>query len=234
MADSRTIEKLDSLLRLHYNEAAAPGEKENALSLFEKKCKKEGIDPEEYKKRFESKESSESRSRVNSNSYNDFWGNGDLNDIFDLIFGRGRRHNGQRYNNYETRKKNEEYYRKKSQNIDYEAHSKYVKKDHTWYKIKDLIVENSKGKNHEDIVFISCLARTEESVRWALTNFVIYPNCSVETLMEKYFKPVSGSKIVDSEFILHADKNKKYFRDHYLVVKLWKLNEDGTETKILF
>lgn len=40
--------KLDSLLRMYYNKSSTRGEKDNALSLFNKLCKKENIDPDKY------------------------------------------------------------------------------------------------------------------------------------------------------------------------------------------
>jgi hypothetical protein len=238
MPDSKIMGKLDALLRLYYNEASTVGEKDNALSLFEKKCKKEGINPEEYKKKFEKSESksSSSRSGPSSNSY-DVWSDGDLNDIFEAIFGRGRRgrHNYGRYSppNKHDDKTDAHRYEEAQQNIDYEAHSKYVKKEHSWFKIKDLIVDTTKDVNNRDVIFISCLAQTERQKKWALTNFVIFPNAPAYLLMDRYFKTKGDSKLVDSEFIVHTDK-RKYYRDHYNVVKIWKLNDDGKETKILF
>lgn len=50
---ARTIyDTLDSLLRLYFDKGASDGEKESAMVMFKRKCKKAGVNPEEYLENF--------------------------------------------------------------------------------------------------------------------------------------------------------------------------------------
>ena len=106
-------DKLDALLRVFYSESTTQGEKDNALSLFKKRCIKEGIDPDSYMNRF--------KHAVDSDfNFEDFFGFAD-------IFSQFAR-------NYHTA-----YQQRSKPKINQEDHSKYLKKNHLYFSIKDII-----------------------------------------------------------------------------------------------
>ena len=197
--------KLDALLRVFYSESTTQGEKDNALSLFKKRCIKEGIDPDSYMNRF--------KHAVDSDfNFEDFFG-------FDDIFSQFTR-------NYHTA------YQQRSKpkidpNINPEDYSKYLKKEHLYFSIKDIIA-SVQVLNGQDVIFLSTLCRAKNSTRWGLKNFIIYPNCNSSKIVEKYFKRNNGK-----EFKIHTNKEYCYY-DHLVIQKLWEIHNDGTESKIVF
>ena len=199
--------KLDALLRVFYSESTTQGEKDNALSLFKKRCIKEGIDPDSYMHRF--------KHAVDSDfNFEDFFG-------FDDIFSQFTR-------NYHTA------YQQRSKpkidpNINPEDHSKYLKKDHLYFSIKDIIA-SVQVLNGQDVIFLSTLCRAKNSTRWGLKNFIIYPNCDSSKLVEKYFKQTmeKNSKFIQikstvimttwlyrnyGKFIMMGLSQRLYFRE---------------------
>jgi hypothetical protein len=112
-------------------------------------------------------------------------------------------------------------------NINPEDHSKYLKKEHLYFSIKDIIA-SVQVLNGRDVIFLSTLCRAKNSTRWGLKNFIIYPNCDSSKLVEKYFKRNNGK-----EFKIHTNKEYCYY-DHLVIQKLWEIHNDGTESKIVF
>ena len=162
-------DKLDALLRVFYSESTTQGEKDNALSLFKKRCIKEGIDPDSYMHRF--------KHVVDSDfNFEDFFG-------FDDIFSQFTR-------NYHTA------YQQRSKpkidpNINPEDHSKYLKKEHLYFSIKDIIA-SVQVLNGQDVIFLSTLCRAKNSTRWGLKNFIIYPNCDSSKLVENTLRTMES------------------------------------------
>lgn len=217
---SNVHDKLDSLLRMYFNEGSTQGEKDNALSLFKKKCKKEGIDSDEYLRRFKNGNTNQrtTRSKSYTNNYDDCTYGFDFNDIF----GFGNRAYRNKYRQNNTHKKQ----------VNPDDYSKYVRNDHFYFKIKEVIASVD-IKNDKVVVFLSTLCKEQGSERWGLRNFVIYPKSTnaeyvKKHLVEKYFTQKNGK-----EFVIHTGK-KKYFHDHLVIQKLWEIHNDGTESKILF
>lgn len=220
---SKVTDTLDSLLRMYFNEGSTQGEKDNALNLFKKKCEKEGIDSDNYLRRFKNGnnnyESTSQRRRPKSytDNHDDFNYGFDFEDIFGSnfkdIFGQ--------YRQSRTHK----------EPINPEDHSKYVRNDNLYFRIKEVIA-NIEIKNDKVVIFLSTLCKEQGSERWGLRNFVIYPKSEyVPTLRELVQKHFTRGN--NKEFIIHTGQ-KKYFRDHLVVQKIWEKNSDNTETKIFF
>lgn len=210
---SNVHDKLDSLLRMYFNEGSTQGEKDNALSLFKKRCSKEGIDSDEYITRFKNGNTNQ---RTRSKSYT----NNHDNCNYGFGFGnRAYRNNYRQNNTYKEQ-------------VNPDDHSKYVRNDHFYFKIKEVIAKVD-IKNDKVVVFLSTLCKEQGSERWGLRNFVIYPKSTnakyvKKHLVEKYFTQKNGK-----EFVIHTGKNK-HFHDHLVIQKLWEIHNDGTESKIVF
>lgn len=221
---SNVHDKLNSLLRMYFNEGSTQGEKDNALSLFKKRCLKEGINSDEYITRFKNGNTNQrTRSKSYTNNHNDCNYGFDFEDIFGFgfedIFDRAYRNNYRQNNTHKEQ-------------VNPDDHSKYVRNDHFYFKIKEVIATVD-IKNDKVVVFLSTLCKEQGSERWGLRNFVIYPKSTnaeyvKKHLVEKYFTQKNGK-----EFVIHTGKNK-YFHDHLVIQKIWEKNLDGTESKIMF
>lgn len=93
MIDTKTSEKLDSLLRMYYNSASTEGEKKNALSLFQKICSKNGGNPDEYMKTSRANPANEAGSRGRSRPSSSSGSGSPFGDDFDIFWEIFRRAN---------------------------------------------------------------------------------------------------------------------------------------------
>lgn len=230
MIDFKLSEKLDNLLRMYYNNASTAGEKSNAMSLFEKLCKKNDVDHTSYilksranpineKKQVNSRNKKWSPNQSNKKTadwanWDDFWNNFHKED------------DSKQYNPYEDEKKRkeEETQREEQKRKDDE------KQRNTWkanqhgqreFEMRAPIWE-VRIHNGKRVILLWTEVRSKGTQnRWGTENYCIYSD---------NFNPEKCFSNKEEIFIIVSGK-VQYFRDHYIVKKLYRL-ENGREIPI--
>lgn len=232
MIDAKTADKLDALLRMYYNSATTEGEKNNANSLFEKICKKHNIDADEYRRQsLANPDNSNIRSRARKEpSFDDMWAEFFWRAAKEAARNATRdrdRANAyrRRYEEAERRQKQKEEERRRAEEKAKQARSQSWG-NNRWgsleFEMKEPLWE-IKWHNHKRVILLNTLVRAKGTMnRWGTQNFCIY---------SETFDPEQWFKNKESIYIIHSGK-VQYFRDHYVVEKLWVVDSAGFEIEI--
>lgn len=217
---------LDLLLRMYYNNGTTQGEKDNALSLFIKKCTTMNIDSMEYRRKFcEENNIHDSsvppRSKPNNHGFGSF--SFDINDdmanfinhIYENIC-----------NNTYTAYGNSHYGRTRNKN-----NNEYTDKDRyeqdkngapCFGEFKEPIIDSLRGGKSEVLIFSSLF---NVNGRWGLKNFCIYYHgVSSRFTIERAFKIYKSFTFTSS--------GKSYFGDCMIINNLYGIDENGQYHKI--
>ncbi len=230
MIDAKTADKLDALLRMYYNSATTEGEKNNANSLFEKICKKHNIDADEYRRNSpinpENKTSGRSGYKDPSFDFDDLW------EFFTRVAREAAKRDRDRADAYRRRYTDYENIRRQQEERKRQAEEKARKaSSQSWannrwgsleFEMKEPLWE-IKWHNHKRVILLNTLVRSKGTMnRWGTQNFCIY---------SETFDPEQWFKNKESIYIIHSGK-VQYFRDHYVVEKLWVVDSAGFEIEI--
>lgn len=252
MADTKTFEKLDSLLRMYFNSATTDGEKSNALQLFKKISVKNGVNPDEYIKKSPGNPVNERRGRFNrpNSRSNSRQSSGfDADDFWDEIF-RNVRQKQQRDDANDYRRKYEQAEkqererkaREEGKRREEERQRQEAKRQqdqtrrwgtNSWgtleFEMKEPLWE-VKFHNEKRVILLNTMVRGKGTQnRWGTQNFCIYSDTFNP---EKWFTlKAKDSTSADPIYIVQSGK-VQYFRDHYIMEKLFIIDSEGFEVEI--
>ena len=263
--DTKISDKLDALLRMYYNSATTQGEKDNAMSLFQKICTKNNVDSTEYQKtssgnpineqtrrgRFNSSSRSNARPQNNSNDddFENFWR--DVRNGFGFGGFGGFTNNKKKQddaNEYRRRYQEQEEQRRKTREKEeadrkaradgqrrererqYEEARRQQDQSKRWgtnqwgtleFEMKEPLWEE-KYHNSKRVILVQTLVRAKGTQnKWGTQNFCIY---------SENFDPKDIFNKTDI-YIVNSGK-VQYFRDHYVMERLWVLDKNGFECEI--
>jgi len=256
VTDTKTLDKLDSLLRMYFNSATTDGEKSNALQLFKKISIKNGIDPDEYIKtsagnpvnkrsgRF-NRPNSRTGSRPNSHTSSRPNSGFDANDFWDSVF-RNARQKQQRDDANNYRRKYEQAEKQERERKEREAEARRREEERKrqeakrqqdqtrrWgtleFEMKEPLWEVKFHKEKRVILLNTMVRGKGTQNRWGTQNFCIYSDTFDP---EKWFTlKAKDSTTADKIYIVQSGK-VQYFRDHYIMEKLFIIDSAGFEVEI--
>lgn len=226
--DYKTIEKLQKLKNLYVNNAAAQGEKDNAYKIMSKLCTKYSINTDDFiKNGFTGNKKQNTRQKTNQNkSAKDNFRDGFRNSSFYDEHDRGPESFWEGFESARRAQNN----RKKTYDDSYDTYNyrkAYEEKLTGIYEIKGVIFEEVRTKGTYDIGYkVYTLSRQDLGRdRWGTQNFVYYPIGRFDP--NEFF----NKDTMDRIFRVKCT-DKKYYGDHILIKEIYKVNPNGTETKI--
>lgn len=230
--DTKILHKLDSLLSMYYASSTTDGEKTNAKFLFEKICKKNNIDPNEYRK-YSKVNPANSRQR-NYGSRSNYKSTNNEKDFWDFIHKAAKEAREAQQREKAKRDEANEYRRRYAEQERKEKEYEQCKKEefkkrwdsNKWgtleFEMKEPLWE-VKIHNQKRVILLNTMVRSWGTQnRWGTQNFCIYSDT---------FDPEQWFKNKESIYFIRSGK-VQYFRDHYIMEKMWGIDINGVAFEI--